>query len=192
MTRKPTKREVLVGSLSVALTIAVCVAIIQYRSSLDQIAGYGYIGCFIINIVASATVVTPALNLPVIFTLGGILNPAIIGAVSGLGEAIGVVSAYLIGYSGKGLLPGSNSFLYTRFINMLHRHGSKFVFAMASIINPIYYPFAVFLGMFRFGLTRFFLLTWAGRTVKDMALAYAGYFGLRSILQWLVLLKVSD
>ena len=185
MIRKPTKREALIGGLSLALTIAGCIAIIQHRSYLDQIAQYGYIGCFIINIVASATVVAPALNLPVTFTLGGILNPTIIGAVAGLGEAIGVVSAYLIGYGGKGFLQGNDSSLYTRFSNILHRHGSKFIFAMASIINPIYYPFAVFLGMVRFGLTRFFLLTWAGRTIKDMALAYAGCFGLRFILQWL-------
>jgi membrane protein DedA with SNARE-associated domain len=185
MKRKPTKHEALIGGLSLAVTIALCVAIIQYRSYLDQIAHYGYIGCFIINLVASATVVAPGLNILITFTFGGVLNPAIIAAVSGLGEAIGVVSAYLIGYSGKRLFQGNNSSLYTRFTNMLHRHGSKFVFAMASIINPIYYPFAIFLGMLRFGLIRFFLLTWAGRTIKDMALAYAGYFGLRFILQWL-------
>jgi membrane protein DedA with SNARE-associated domain len=68
---------------------------------------------------------------------------------------------------------------------MLHRHGSKAVFIMASVLNPIYYPFAVFMGMLRFGLIRFFFLTWAGRTVKNVILAYLGYFGLRSILQWL-------
>jgi membrane protein DedA with SNARE-associated domain len=67
---------------------------------------------------------------------------------------------------------------------MLHHHGSKGVFMMASIVNPVYYPFAVFLGMLRFGLARFFLLTWGGRTIKNMAIAYIGYFGLRSILQF--------
>jgi len=185
MKRKLTKREALIGGLSLAAIIALCIAAIQYRGYLAQIKQYGYLGCFIINIVASTTVVAPGLNIPIIFALGGVLNPAIIGAVSGLGEAIGVVSAYLIGHSGKRLLQGNSSSLYMRFSNMLHRHGSKLVFAMASIINPIYYPFAIFLGMLRFGLNRFFLLTWAGRTIKDMALAYAGYFGLRFLLQWL-------
>jgi membrane protein DedA with SNARE-associated domain len=39
--------------------------------------------------------------------------------------------------------------------------------------------------MLRFGWVRFFFATWAGRTVKGMALAYLGYFGLGSILRWL-------
>jgi membrane protein DedA with SNARE-associated domain len=56
---------------------------------------------------------------------------------------------------------------------------------MAAMINPLYYPFAVLMGVLRFGLGRFFLMTWAGRTVKNMFLAYLGYFGLRSVLQWL-------
>ena len=185
MKRKPTKREALIGGLSLAVTITLCILIIQHRSYLDQIAQYGYIGCFVINILASGTLVMPGLGMIFTFTLGGVLNPAIVGAVAGIGEALGAVSAYFTGYSGRGLFRNTNSGFYIRFSDMLHRHGSKGVFFMASIINPFYYPFAVFLGMLRFGLTRFFLATWAGRTIKNMILAYLGYFGLRSILQWL-------
>lgn len=185
MTRKPSKQEALIGGLSVAITIALCILIIQHRSYLDQIARWGYLGCFAINLLASATLVMPGFSIPITFTFGGVLNPAIVGAVAGIGEAIGAVCAYFTGYSGKSLFQNSNNSLYTRFSDILHHHGSKAVFFMASIVNPIYYPFAVFLGMLRFGFTRFFLATWAGRTVKSMALAYLGYFGLRSILQWL-------
>jgi len=125
----------------------------------------------------------PGLGMVITFTLGGVLNPAIVGAVAGIGEALGAISAYFTGYSGRRLFRNTDSGFYLRFTNMLHRHGSKGVFLMASIFNPLYYPFAVFMGMLRFGLTRFFLATWAGRTVKNMILAYLGYFGLRSILQ---------
>jgi len=183
--RKPTKREALIGGLSLTITIVLCILIIQHRSYLDQVAHWGYIGCFIINIVASGTVVLPGFGMLLTFTLGGVLNPAIVGAVAGIGEAMGAVGAYFTGYSGRGLFRNSSNTLYIRFSDILHRHGSKAVFLMASIINPIYYPFAVFMGMLHFRFIRFFLLTWAGRTIKDMALAYLGYFGLRSILQWL-------
>jgi len=183
--RKPTKQEALIGGLSLAVTIVLCIAIIRYRGYLAQIERYGYLGCFILSLLASSTVVLPGFNNFVIFTLGGVLTPAIVGAVGGIGEAMGAVSAYFVGYGGRGLLRDSNNSLYVRFSNILHHHGSKAVFFMASIINPVYYPFAMFLGMLRFGLTRFFLMTWAGRTIKNMALAYLGYFGLRSILQWL-------
>lgn len=185
MKRKLTNREAVIGGLSLAVTIALCVLIIQHRSYVDQIASWGYLGCFIINLFGSGTVVMPGLGVLITFTLGGVLNPAIVGAVAGIGEATGAVGAYFAGYGGRGLFRDSNNTLYTRFTNILQRHGSKTVFLMASVLNPIYYPFAVFMGMLRFGLTRFFLMTWAGRTIKSMILAYLGYFGLRSILQWL-------
>ena len=185
MKRKPTKQEHLIGGISLTVTIVLCILIIQHRSYLDQIAHWGYVGCFFINILASGTLVMPGFGMILTFTLGGVLNPAIVGAVAGIGEAIGAIGAYFTGYSGRGLFRDSNSSLYLRFRDIVYRHGSKAVFFMASIINPIYYPFAIFLGMLRFGWARFLLVTWAGRTIKNMMLAYLGYFGLRSILQWL-------
>jgi len=183
--RKPTKREAIIGGISLAVTIALSLLIIQHRSYIDQIAEWGYFGCFFINVLASGTLVMPGFGLVLTFTLGGVLNPAIVGAVAGIGEATGAIGAYLTGYAGKGLFRDSNSGLYLRFSNIIDRHGSKAVFFIACIISPIYYPFAVLLGMLRFGWVRFFLATWAGRTVKNMVLAYLGYYGLGSILRWL-------
>ena len=185
MKRRPTRREVLVGGISLTITIVSCILIIHHREYLDQIARWGYVGCFFINILASGTLVMPGFGMVLTFTLGGVLNPAIVGAVAGIGEAIGATGAYFTGYGGRGLLRDRSSGLYLRFSNIMERHGSKAVFFIAAVITPIYYPFAVFLGMLRFGWIRFFLATWAGRTVKNMILAYLGYFGLRSILQWL-------
>jgi membrane protein DedA with SNARE-associated domain len=183
--RKPTKREAIIGGISLAVTVALSLLIIQHHSYIEQIAHWGYVGCFFINILTSGTLVLPGFGLVLTFTLGGVLNPAIVGAVAGIGEAIGAVGAYFTGYAGRGLFRDSNSGLYLRFSNLIDHHGSKAVFFIACVISPIYYPFAVLLGMIRFGWVRFFLATWAGRTVKNMALAYLGYFGLGSILRWL-------
>ena len=185
MKRAPTRREAIIGSLSLVVTIVLCIFIVRYRSYLDEVAHWGYIGCFIVNILASGTLVMPGFGIILTFTLGGVFNPAIVGAVAGIGEAIGAIGAYLTGYSGRGLFRDSSSALYIRLSDILHRHGSKAVFFMASIINPIYYPFAVLMGTLRFGILKFFLSTWAGRTIKNIALAYLGYFGLRTVLKWL-------
>ncbi len=185
MKGKLTGREALIGTFSLTATIVLCVLIIQHRIYLDQIATWGYLGCFLVNLFSSGTFVVPGLGMAVTFTLGGVLNPTIVGAVAGIGEATGAVGAYLTGYGGTGLLNGRDDALYDRFGRVLERHGSKAVLLMAAIINPLYYPFAVLMGVLRFGLGRFFLMTWAGRTVKNMFLAYLGYFGLRSVLQWL-------
>ena len=45
--------------MSLAITIVLCIVIIQYRSFIGQIANWGYLGCFIINVLASGTFVIP-------------------------------------------------------------------------------------------------------------------------------------
>jgi len=183
--RKPTKNEALIGGISLAVTISLSLLILEHRSYIEQIAEWGYLGCFFINVLSSGTLAMPGFGLVLTFTLGGVLNPAIVGAVAGIGEAIGAIGAYFTGYAGRGLFRDSNSGLYLRFSNIIDRHGSKAVFLIASLITPFYYPFAIFAGMVRFGWIRFFLATWAGRTVKSMVLAYLGYFGLKAVLRWL-------
>jgi membrane protein DedA with SNARE-associated domain len=184
--RKPTKREAIIGGISLTVTVALSLFIIYHRSYIEQIAQWGYIGLFIISVVSNGTfMIFPGFAIVLTFTLGGVLNPAIVGAVAGIGEAVGAIGAYYTGYAGRGLLRDSNSAFYRRFSNIVDRHGSKAIFFVSAVLFPLFYLFAVFLGMLRFGFVSFFLATWAGRTVKGMALAYLGYFGLGSILRWL-------
>jgi len=184
--RKPTKREAIIGGISLIVTVTLSLFLIYHRSYIEQIAHWGYIGLFIISVLSNGTfMIFPGFAIVLTFTLGGVLDPAIVGAVAGIGEAIGAIGAYFTGYAGRGLLRDSNSGFYLRFSNIVDRHGSKAIFFVAAVLSPIFYPFAVFLGMVRFGRVRFFFATWAGRTIKGMALAYLGYFGLGSILRWL-------
>jgi len=184
--RKPTKREAIIGGISLAVTISLSLLILEHRGYIEQIAHWGYIGCFVISVLTNGTfMILSGFGIVATFTLGGVLNPAIVGAVAGIGEAIGAIGAYFTGYAGRGLLRDSNNSLYLRFSNIIERHGSKAIFFVSAVLSPLFYPFAVFLGTLRFGWVRFFLATWAGRTVKSMVLAYLGYFGLNAVLRWL-------
>ena len=183
--KKPSKREALIGGISLAVTIVLSVLIIQHRSYIEQMAHWGYLGCFVISVLTNGTFILPGFGIVFTFTLGGVLEPAVVGAVAGIGEAVGAIGAYFTGYAGRGLFRDRDSGLYLRLSNLVDRHGSKAIFVVSAVLSPLFYPFAVFLGMVRFGWVRFFLATWAGRTVKSMVIAYLGYFGLRSVLRWL-------
>ena len=179
------KREYVVGGLALVLTLAFCVATVYYWEYIIRLDKYGYAGVFVISILAGATVFVPIPGLLVVFTLGSILKPAIVGALAGLGETIGSMVIYLTGYGSRRVFQNTNQGFYTRFAGWLHRYGSVAVFINSVIFNPLFYPFAAMAGMVRFSLIKFFLVCWAGRTVKCMIVAYAGYFGLRSVLRWL-------
>ncbi len=180
---KTSRREFAIAAASVVVTVVLCVLIIQHRTYLDEISKWGYVGCFLINVFATGTFVVPGMGAVITFTLGGVLHPTVVGVVAGLGEATGAVGAYLTGYGGRGLLLSSQ--MEQRFSGLMQRHGSKAMFLMAVLINPIYYPFAVWMGVLRVHMGKFFFLTLLGRTLKNLLLAYVGYFGIRTVLQWL-------
>lgn len=178
-----TRRNYRAAILSVCITIVLCVLIIQHREYVDQLRHFGFLGLFLINVVASGTLVLPGMGAVITFTLGGVLHPAMVGLVAGLGETTGAVGAYLTGYGGRGFLASDP--LQGKFSRFMERHGSKAMFFMAAIINPIYYPFAVWMGVLRVRVTKFFIYTLLGRTIKNLLLAYLGYYGLRTVLRWL-------
>ncbi len=182
MTISFTRRRIPLVVLSIGATVALCILIVQHRDFINQVAHWGYLGCFVINTLASGTFVLPGMGAVVTFTLGGVLHPAIVGVVAGLGEATGAVGAYLTGRSGRCLI--ANDPLEGRLSRFMERHGNKAMFFMAAIINPVYYPFAVWMGVLRVHMKKFFVYTLLGRTVKNLVLAYLGYFGIRTVLRW--------
>ncbi len=179
------KAQYVIGGLAIALTIALCVVAVLYWEYIKNVSHYGYLGVFIISIFAGATVLVPIPGILVVFTMGSILHPALVGLVSGLGEAVGSIGIYLSGYSGQRAIQGLDNYrIFARFSDWIRRRGSVAVFLMSAILNPLFYPFTAIAGMLRFGLVRFFFLCWGGKSVKNMMIAYAGFFGLRSLLRW--------
>src|SRR4030042_1873823 len=181
------KREYIVSAIGLVLILALCVLVIIYWDYIQRAGRYGYLGVFIVSIITGGTILIPVPGLLVVFTLGSILEPYIVGALAGIGEAIGSIIIYLTGYGGhsgvKKLEAIDNRFT-VKFEDWLRRRGSIAVFAMSSIINPLFFPFTAIAGAMRFGLPKFFFLCWAGKTIKSMAVAYLGYYGLGSILRW--------
>lgn len=184
--RRPLKkRDLVIGIVALAVTLGLCVLVILYWDYIEQAGKYGYLGVFIISIFTGGTAIVPVPGILVVFTLGSVLNPAIVGASAGLGEAIGSIFIYLTGYGGQAALKKMNHRITNRFESWIHHRGAITVFIMSAIINPLFLPFTAVAGMVRFGLVKFFLLCWAGKTIKGMAIAYTGYFGLGSLLRWI-------
>ena len=75
---------------------------------------------------------------------------------------------------------------YNRLVKLVGgREGSWLIFIVASIpLSPFYFA-GLAAGTLRMGLPRFFLLSWAGKTIKGMTIAFAGYWGLSFLLPWL-------
>jgi len=177
--------EYLIGILGILLTIGMAVAIILFWEEVRVLEHYGYIGVFVISAFGGATILAPVPMTPVVFALGGVLNPALVGAAAGLGETIGGLAIYMTGYGGGTALIDTNhgkiQAVYSRVLVWMRRRGGWTLFLLSAVVNPFFYPAGLAAGALRFGVKRYFFICWGGKTVKGMTVAFAGYLGLRAL-----------
>ncbi len=170
--------------LALLLVIVITVGIFYfYRSSpgrIDQLKGYGYLGAFLISLTFNATLILPAGNILILSVLGAVLPSAVVvGLVGGAGAAIGEMTGYMAGYSGRGLAQRSK--MYNRVESWMKRWGTLTILIM-SIVPFIFDLAGIAAGVLRFPFWKFFLLCWLGRTLLYIGAALAGAWGWEMVL----------
>ena len=192
--------------------IAAFVVIIYNWQAISRFQNYGYVGLIVIGLLTGFSLPLPVPYMVVTFIMGGLLHPALVGASCGLGLGIGGTLLYLTGRGGRKFFPMSDVFavanntsddtlpssrmsrLLTRLLRwariprimeIAKRRGALVVFLMSAAINPFFVPMAIGMGTLRYRWWKFFLMCWAGQTVKSIGIAYAGFLGLGIVLRWL-------
>jgi len=176
-------------------TILACAAVIYFWDYINQFQNYGYLSAFLFGFIAGSSIPVPLPYLVVTFTLGGVLDPILVGVASGIGAGIGGTLVFLFGRGGRKLLPKLGIFApktdsepsprMKKFLHWADKRGSAVVFIMSALLNPAFAPMAITMGALQFQLFKFFLWCSAGNIVKSLFIAYCGYFGLAPILRWL-------
>ncbi len=152
----------------------------QYPGRIAQLTAYGYLGAFIISLIFNATVILPAGNIVILFALGAAMPSAfLVGVAGGAGAAVGEISGYLAGYSGRGLVEKIG--LYDRVEGMVKKWGSLTIFILA--LFPLIFDLAgIAAGALRFPFWKFLLLCWLGRTILYVTVVVLAVMGLRVLL----------
>jgi len=91
------KRAYIFGIIGAVLTILVGVALIYFWEDVRRLEGYGYLGAFIISVFGGATILAPVPMTPVVFAMGGVLKPWLVGAAAGLGVGTTAVAIVVEG-----------------------------------------------------------------------------------------------
>ena len=182
-------RDRVIPLLTLLLVIAISVGLFFYGRNPERIAqlkGYGYLGVFLVSLIGNATVLLlPAAVLPILVAIGvvlypvtGSLGPVLIGVVGGAGAAIGEISGYMVGYSGRGVV--RNKKIYLRLVGWMRRWGALAIFVFS--LMPLVFDLAgMAAGVLRFPLWKFIIVCWLGRTllyVVVIVLATMGWFAL--------------
>lgn len=185
-----TKRAYVFGVIGVVVTLLMAFAVVYFWEFVRGLQAYGYLGAFFISVLGGATFIVPVPMLAVVFALGGVMKyPWLVGVSAALGETVGALTIYMTGYGGGAALYNSKrgkiQAAYSRMLSLMERRGSIALFLLAAVLNPFFYPAALAAGALRFGVKRYFILTWGGKTIKGLTVAYAGFFGLHELLRML-------
>jgi len=132
---------------------------------------FGYLGIFIVEAIANATLFFPIPG--AIFTMasGLFLNPIIVGIYAGLGAAVGELTGYLIGFGGGVLIEDKVEF------KPMRRFYAKYGLWTVYIFSAIPFPFdiiGIICGVLRVRPLVFFVLTALGKITSRVMLAAVG------------------
>jgi membrane protein DedA with SNARE-associated domain len=152
--------------------VAITVGIYVFRDSFRHLASLGYIGIFLLSILANATIILPAPGLAFVFGMGAVFNPFFVALAAGAGAAIGELSGYIAGYSGQTIIQSSR--YEQQLEGWMRKNGGWTILIFAFIPNPLFDIAGMIAGMLKMPLWKFLLFCWIGKTLKMFLFAYAG------------------
>ena len=179
----PTWRLRLVQGLTIVTVVVAMGLAIYFRDRVQELQHYGYTAVFLVGLVSNATIVLPVPGLAVSSVMGGVLNPWIVGIVGGIGQSLGELTGYLAGYSGQTWIDENPT--YNRLTRWMRRNGMLTVFVMAVIPNPVFDVGGMAAGALRFPVSRFLVACAAGKVIKNIVFALAGYYGIETLYRLL-------
>ncbi len=179
----PTWRLRIVQALTVVAVIAALGAALYFRDRLAELEQYGYAAVFLVGLVGDATVILPLPGLAFIFVMGGIINPWVVGIVGGVAQGLGELTGYMAGYSGQTWVDENR--VYDWMTRWMQRYGGLAIFVMAVIPNPLFDVGGLAAGALRFPIVKFLASCVAGKVVKGIAFALAGYYGVEALFKLL-------
>jgi membrane protein YqaA with SNARE-associated domain len=183
-------KQVVMRWLGGALVVAITLAGVWLALNPEMVQGFerlGYLGAFLISLIASATIVLPAPGLAIIIGLGRALDPVTLGIVAGVGSAIGELTGYYVGREGRFLVPASQRQRFEQLHRLTGRYGAALLFVLAAFPFPFFDFAGIIAGMLRMNLYAFLAAVGLGKSVKYIVLIWLGE---RSI--WLLLYLLQE
>jgi membrane protein DedA with SNARE-associated domain len=169
--------------LVVAVTAGIVYVYSRYPGLIEDLQTYGYLGALVISIIFNATLILPAGNILILAALGAALPlPGLVGIAGGTGAAIGEITGYVAGRSGRSLV--SNAPMYGRVERWLERWGWLAVFVF-SVFPFIFDLVGIAAGALRYPFWKFLLFCWLGRMLLYILVALLASWGFGLILPWL-------
>jgi membrane protein DedA with SNARE-associated domain len=162
--------------LALFAVVAITLYIYSIRERVEEFAGFGYPGIFLIALLANATILLPAPGVALIYAMGAIFNPLGVGLAAGAGGTIGELSGYLAGFSGQAVVERMD--VYNRVKPWVDKYGGWAILVLSAIPNPFFDVAGIAAGIAKMPVPTFLLFTGVGQLIKMTLFALAGHYSI--------------
>ncbi len=169
----------LAPAVMLLLVVVITAVLFVYRDNVSQLEEYGYLGAFLISLVANATIIMPMPGQVLLFALGASFNPLLVGLASGFGGALGEITGYAAGFSGRGVLQNSQTYLNA--VGWLEKWGMAVIFLFTVTPLPVDVV-GIAAGALRYPLWKFLLVCFLGKAILYTGMAYIGAWGWDAVI----------
>ena len=159
--------------VAVLIVVAVIILVEKPSDFEEYIRKSGYTGVLLMGIIGSTSPIWPLPGSWAAFIAGGLgLNPFLLGLAAGFGEPLGELTAFSAGYGGQ--VTAAKWKRYEQIKRWMTRHGTITIFLVSAIPNNLTKLVVIAAGTLRYPWVKFFLVCWAGKTIKSFCFALAG------------------
>lgn len=166
------QRTLILRILALAFVVGLSITLYLLRDRVRQLEGLGYTGIFLVSLLSSATLILPVPGVLFTSVMGAVFNPVWVALAAGSGAALGELSGYLAGFSGRGVVEKTE--VHRKLEAWMHRYGEVTVLVLAFIPNPLFDVAGMIAGALKMKLWRFLLFCWLGKVGKMLLFAYGG------------------
>ena len=179
---------ILTMTIAIAITTGIYLVYGQHPERLAELKNYVYLGAFLVSVLGNATIILPGAVLVILTEIGVVLypvtgpvGPIMVGLVGGGGAAIGEITGYLAGFSGRGIVGKVKT--YDRLVAWVEKWGAVAIFFF-SMVPLVFDLVGIVAGVLRVPLWKFLLACWLGRTILYVGIILGAAWGWKTVLPY--------
>src|SRR5262245_55947278 len=135
----------------------------------EKVGNWGYLGVFLVTFIATASFILPIPYLLIVARAGMYLDPMMVTLVAGLAGALGELTGYIIGASGRDLIARGK--WCDKANHWMVSYGFWCVAFFAFVPNPVFDAIGFAAGVLRYPLWKFILACFLGKSLKFLLAA---------------------
>ncbi len=170
--KQVSKKTRILQIAALVFVVALTAALILLRNKIPEMEKYGYPGIFVLSIIANATLILPIPGVLITSAMGAVYNPLLVAIFAGSGAAIGELSGYLAGFSGRAVI--EKAAWHEKVVNWMRKYGNPTILVLAAIPNPAFDIAGITAGMLKVPVWRYLLWCTLGKIIKMLIFAYGG------------------